>query len=142
IDGSKEIDERVLSHLKGYRGIGPVRIGNLAYRQTQHDVFGEVIAAAYELFRVDKKLGRNLPKLIEYIANRISTIWTEPDHGLWEIRGEKRHYTYSKLMCWVGLRCATQMYDDNVISGRIDEWRIAQEEIQEYVLNHMYNEKI
>ena len=103
IDGEAELVERTLDHLSGYEGARPVRIGNGAYRQDQHDVWGAVLDSVYLHTKSrDSLADRSWPILKKQVEAAIEN-WRDPDRGLWEVRGEPRHFTSSKLMCWVAL---------------------------------------
>lgn len=95
--------ESTLDHLSGYRDSRPVRLGNGANHQLQLDIYGAVILAAYDFVVGGGELARQEWKLIVEFAEEIVRSWREPDNGIWEMRGGRQHYTYSKLMCWVGL---------------------------------------
>ncbi len=103
IKGDKDLQERTLEHLKGYQNARPVRVGNGAYNQRQNDVYGAVLDSVYLHSKKRDHIPERLwPVLIDQVrcAERV---WREPDQGLWEARGEPRHYVSSKLMCWVAL---------------------------------------
>ncbi len=103
IRGDKELQERTLEHLKGYEGARPVRVGNGAYNQRQNDVYGAVLDSVYLHSKKRDHIPERLwPVLIDQVrcAERV---WREPDQGIWEARGEPRHYVSSKLMCWVAM---------------------------------------
>jgi GH15 family glucan-1,4-alpha-glucosidase len=103
IDGRAELDEREVPSLAGYRGMGPVRIGNLAYRQIQHDVYGSAILAATHIF-FDQRLTRRgdeaLFRRLELLGEQAIRCYDQPDAGLWELRGSARVHTFSAVMCW------------------------------------------
>lgn len=103
IDGRTELDEREVPSLSGYRGMGPVRIGNLAYRQVQHDVYGSAILAATHIF-FDQRLARRgdeaLFRRLEFLGEQARQCYDQPDAGLWELRGSARVHTFSAVMCW------------------------------------------
>jgi GH15 family glucan-1,4-alpha-glucosidase len=103
IDGRAALEEREISALAGYRGMGPVRIGNLAYRQVQHDVYGSVILAATHIF-FDQRLTRRgdeaLFHRLEVLGEQARRCYDQPDAGLWELRGSARVHTFSSVMCW------------------------------------------
>jgi len=101
--GEANLPERVLPHLAGYRGLGPVRIGNGAHVQAQHDVYGEVILTACAYVERGGTLGAYERELLTGFGKAVRKRWREPDHGIWEIRLPPRHNTHSKLMCWVAL---------------------------------------
>ena len=103
IDGAAELVERTLDHLSGYEGARPVRIGNGAYKQDQHDVWGAVLDSVYLHTKSrDSLADRSWPILKKQVEAAIEN-WDDPDRGLWEVRGEPKHFTSSKLMCWVAL---------------------------------------
>ncbi len=101
IDGRCDLAEDTLKHLHGYQGAQPVRIGNNAYSQRQNDVWGAVLDSLYlhtrSRDRLDERVWQMTRSLVEHALER----WREPDRGIWEVRGEPRHFTSSKLMCWV-----------------------------------------
>jgi len=104
IDGRAELLEQEVPALNGYRGMGPVRIGNLAYRQVQHDVYGSAILAAAHVF-FDQRLTRRgdeaLFRRLELLGEQATRCHDQPDAGLWELRGSARVHTFSSVMCWV-----------------------------------------
>jgi GH15 family glucan-1,4-alpha-glucosidase len=103
VDGTRRIDEHQLPHLPGYRHARPVRIGNAASTQLQLDVFGELL----DSFNIAKRAGiarsERLRSIEQAIVEHLAGVWHKPDQGMWESRGEPRHYVYSKVMCWVGI---------------------------------------
>ncbi len=109
IDAEGELPERTLEHLEGYERSRPVRIGNGAHDQKQHDVVGEVVAWAYLYEQLGAHLGSNTKALVAELAERVADEWEEPDSGLWEARAEPRHYVYSKVMSWVALDRAAKL---------------------------------
>jgi alpha,alpha-trehalase len=129
IGGESRLDEQELDHLSGYGGARPVRIGNGAYRQRQHDVWGAVLDSIYLHTRSRDQLPDRLWPIIKRQVAGALEHWREPDRGIWEVRGEPKHFTSSKLMCWVaadrGARLAL-LRDDREWAER---WRAAAEEI-------------
>jgi GH15 family glucan-1,4-alpha-glucosidase len=129
IDGESRLDEYELDHLSGYGGARPVRVGNGAYRQRQHDVWGAVLDSIYLHTRSRDQLPERLWPIIKRLVAGALAHWQEPDQGIWEVRGEPRHFTSSKLMCWVavdrGARLA-QLRDDAEWAQR---WHAAAAEI-------------
>lgn len=103
ITGRERIEERVIDSLPGYRGIGPVRVGNQAFAQVQHDVYGAVIMAATHVF-FDRRLVRShdtsLFERLEVLGERATQLFDQPDAGLWELRSRAAVHTYSAVMCW------------------------------------------
>src|SRR5690606_27311812 len=98
------LEEKTVESLSGYRGMGPVRIGNLAYMQVQNDVYGSAVLAASHVF-FDRRLHRpgleELFRRLEKLGDIAEQVYNEPDAGLWELRGSSRVHTFSSVMCWV-----------------------------------------
>jgi alpha,alpha-trehalase len=129
VDGERELDEVVLHRLHGYDGARPVRVGNDAYRQRQHDVWGAMLDSVYihtsSRDRLDERIW---PILCRQVESALAH-WREPDRGIWEVRGEPKHFTSSKLMCWVaadrGARLA-RLRDEDELAER---WETEADEI-------------
>jgi GH15 family glucan-1,4-alpha-glucosidase len=102
--GESRLAESELDGLEGYGGARPVRIGNAAQQQFQLDVYGEVMRAAGEFVRGGGRLDRSMQRMLKGIGTIVMRQWQEPDHGIWEIRGLRRHHTFSKAMCWIALK--------------------------------------
>ncbi|HTY71093.1 MAG TPA: glycoside hydrolase family 15 protein [Actinomycetes bacterium] len=103
VGGERELDESSLPHLRGYEGAQPVRIGNGAYTQKQHDVWGAVLDSVYLHVRSREAVSESLWPILKRQVEQAAAHWEEPDRGIWEVRGEPRHFVSSKLMCWVAL---------------------------------------
>jgi alpha,alpha-trehalase len=103
VGGERELDEQSLPHLAGYEGAVPVRIGNAAYKQQQHDVWGAVLDSVYLHARSREQLPESLWPVLKRQVECAAQHWEEPDRGIWEVRGEPQHFVSSKLMCWVAL---------------------------------------
>jgi len=129
IGGESRLDEQELDHLSGYAGSQPVRIGNGAYRQRQHDVWGAVLDSIYLHTRSRDQLPDRLWPIIKRQVAGALAHWREPDRGIWEVRGEPKHFTSSKLMCWVaadrGARLALVREDHEWA----ERWQAAAQEI-------------
>lgn len=139
LDGGRQLPERELDHLPGYRGSRPVRVGNAAVDQRQNDVLGEVMLALDLARRSDLPLSGHAWELqLRLVADMIGH-WREPDRGIWEIRGEERHFTHSKIMCWAVLDCAIRAVEEYDLDGPVEHWRDVREEIREDVLTHGYD---
>ncbi|HEU4426274.1 MAG TPA: glycoside hydrolase family 15 protein, partial [Pilimelia sp.] len=115
VGGERQLDEETLQNLAGYEGAFPVRIGNAAYDQRQHDVWGAVLDSVYLHARSREQLPESLWPVLKRQVECAAQYWEEPDRGIWEVRGEPQHFVSSKLMCWValdrGARLA-RMYDE------------------------------
>ncbi|MGH6988486.1 MAG: glycoside hydrolase family 15 protein [Stellaceae bacterium] len=103
VDGARRLDEAELSWLPGYRFARPVRVGNAAAGQLQLDVYGELIRTLHAAEQAGIRRTEQTSRLERAIVEHVERVWVEPDQGLWESRGEPRHYTYSKVMAWVAL---------------------------------------
>ncbi len=125
IDGRAELDEREVPALAGYRGMGPVRIGNLAYRQVQHDVYGSAILAATHIF-FDQRLTRRgdeaLFHRLEPLGEQARRCHDQPDAGLWELRGSARVHTFSAVMCWAACDRLARIAGQLGLSERAAYW--------------------
>jgi GH15 family glucan-1,4-alpha-glucosidase len=124
IGGESKLEEQLLDHLTGYEGSRPVRIGNGAYDQDQHDVWGAVLDSIYLHTRSRDQLPDRLWPIIKRQVERALERWREPDRGIWEVRGDPKHFTSSKLMCWVaadrGARLA-RIRNDQRMASRWEE---------------------
>jgi alpha,alpha-trehalase len=129
IDGESRLEEQELDHLTGYGGARPVRVGNGAYNQRQHDVWGAVLDSIYLHTKSRDHLPERMWPILKRQVEAALAAWREPDRGIWEVRGEPRHFTSSKMMCWVaadrGARLA-RLREDTVTAER---WQAAAEEI-------------
>ena len=103
IGGENKLDESTLDHLSGYDGARPVRIGNAAYRQKQHDVWGAVLDSVYLHTKSRDRMPERVWPLLHRAVEEAIANWREPDQGIWEVRGPAQHFTSSKLMCWVAV---------------------------------------
>ena len=112
VHGRSRQSLRELGHLEGYRGSMPVRIGNDAGGQLQHDVYGSAITAAAELVRCGGSLARDEQRLLVRYGRQVCATWREPDSGLWEVPGRRRHYVHSKLLCWSALNELLKLDED------------------------------
>jgi alpha,alpha-trehalase len=129
IDGETELEERVLGHLHGYDGARPVRIGNAAYRQRQHDVWGAVIESVYlHAVSRDHLPERWWPILTRQVEHALEN-WRQPDCGMWEVRGEPQHFVSSKLMCWVAVDRGARLARLREEWALAREWQAAADEI-------------
>ncbi len=142
VAGERRLTELELPWLAGYEGSAPVRVGNAASEQLQIDVFGEVIDALYQA-RVHglpfEKGAWNLQRvLLEYLER----LWCEPDEGIWEIRGERRHFVHSKVMAWVAFDRAVRSVEEQPHDGPVDRWRQLRDEIHADVCANGYDAEL
>ena len=141
IDGESELPERTLDHLAGYEGARPVRVGNGAYDQEQHDVWGALLDSVYLHTKSRDHLPERLWPMLKKQVETALEKWREPDRGIWEIRGDPRHFTSSKLMCWVaadrGARLA-EIRDELEYAAR---WQSAADEIKADICANAIDER-
>lgn len=140
--GEVTLTEETLTHLEGYRGSAPVRIGNGAYQQHQWDIYGSVLDVAYKLARHTKTALNSKGerwKVLRGLADHVVTIWREPDEGLWEVRNGRRHFVYSKVMCWVALDRAIKMVHEHDLEGDTDTWARERDLIYEEIMTRGFN---
>ena len=134
IKGQKDLTESTLDHLKGYEGARPVRIGNGAFNQRQNDVFGAVLDSVYLHSKKRDHIPERLwPVLIDQVQCA-ANVWKEPDQGIWEARGEPRHYVSSKLMCWVAMDRGARLAERRDEHAQADEWQALADEIRDDIL--------
>jgi GH15 family glucan-1,4-alpha-glucosidase len=139
------LDERELATLAGYRGFGPVRIGNAAALQVQHDVYGSVILAASQMFfdeRLPKKGDAALFALLEPLGMSALSHALTPDAGIWEYRGRTRIHTYSAAMCWVACDRLARISERLGLGERAAQWRVSAAELKEKILERAWSKRI
>jgi GH15 family glucan-1,4-alpha-glucosidase len=141
IGGERDLDEHILEHLNGYEGARPVRIGNGAYCQRQHDVWGALLDSVYLHTRSRDALDERVWPILERQVEAAIKHWREPDRGIWEVRGEPKHFTSSKMFCWVacdrGARLA-QIREDNERAAR---WQAVADGIHNDICEHGVDER-
>jgi GH15 family glucan-1,4-alpha-glucosidase len=139
IGGERRLTEFELDDLPGYEGSRPVRVGNAASEQFQLDVFGEVLGVAYLgsqiVGTVDERLWPRWRKVIEYVES----VWRDPDDGIWESRGPRRHYTYSKVMAWVVFDRAVRLAERFGLDAPLERWTQVRDEIHREVCERGYD---
>ena len=141
VDATPDIPEEELGHLKGYRESGPVRIGNGAAGQAQHDIYGEVLSSAYILSQTGHSVTEEHWNLLQTLANHAAERWTEPGSGIWEVRGGPFHFVHSKVMCWVALDRAIKLGKETDHLEDIAKWEATAEAIKAQVLERGWNEE-
>ena len=145
VTGHRLPPERVVESLPGYRGIGPVRVGNQASEQSQHDVYGSSILAATHVF-FDRRLIRQgdeaLFRRLEPLGERAYQLYDKPDAGLWELRGSTRVHTFSAVMCWVGCERLGRIAKHLGLTDRATHWCQRAREMHEVISRRAWNEKL
>jgi GH15 family glucan-1,4-alpha-glucosidase len=144
INGDWALGEEVAGALPGYRGLGPVRIGNDAYRQVQHDVYGSAILAATHAF-FDERLVRpgdvSLFERLEVLGRRALAVFDQPDAGLWELRGSARVHTFSSVMCWAACDRLDRIAVRLGLTDRAPVWRSAADRIRRFIGEQCWSDK-
>ncbi len=137
--GERQVPEREIDSLAGYEGSKPVRVGNAAAGQFQLDVYGEILDAAHRAREIagaiDPRGWRGQMSLVGFVEG----VWRDPDEGIWEVRGPRRHFTHSKVMAWVALDRAVRTVENFGAEGPVDRWREARDVIHADVLEHGYD---
>ncbi len=126
VNGTAQLDELVVPALPGYRGLGPVRIGNQAYRQVQNDAYGSAVLAATHVFfdsRLIRPGNEALLAQLEKLGERAVEVWSQPDAGLWELRGTPRVHTFSSVMCWAACDRLAKIAARLGLAARAVYWR-------------------
>lgn len=145
IRGERILIEEELPHLSGYKNSRPVRIGNDAYRQKQNDSFGYLMDVIYQYYIYFPGTLDEIEDMFEVVKNIIKTViedWQKPDKGIWEIRGEEKHFVLSKVMCWVALDRAVKIAELLHEDGFARKWSIQAEAIKSDVFNNGWKEDI
>ena len=143
IDGKESFNEIYPDHLSGYENSKPVRIGNNATNQFQLDVYGTLIDAHYFMSKSEIEIAELDKDLLIYLADEIKNRWKKEDHGIWEMRGKIFHYTYSKVMAWVGIDRMIKLADEMKLENKkVEEYKKLRDEISKWIWDNCYNEKL
>ncbi|MFI6674373.1 glycoside hydrolase family 15 protein [Kribbella sp. NPDC050470] len=141
VGGERELVERELAHLHGWCGSRPVRVGNGAWNQSQLDIYGELLAAAHRL-RDRLVLTPGIAGFLVACADTAARRWPERDHGIWEMRGPRQHFLYSKVMCWVALDRAIALADLLEAGHRVEDWARSRAAIRRLVLRDGWSDEL
>ena len=140
IDGRRHLEEINLDHLEGYRGSRPVRIGNGAYDQLQLDIYGELMDSVYLFNRYGEPISFDFWTKLRQMTNWVCDNWRVADEGIWETRGGRQHFVYSKLMCWVALDRAVKLADSRSFPSERLRWLETRDEIYEEIQSQGWSE--
>ena len=144
INGERLLTEKTLNHLAGYEGSKPVRIGNDAYRQVQNDIYGQLIEAIYTYLITNRRaritIDEEIWTIVGDLANNVIKKWKEPDNGIWERRGEPRHYVHSKVMGWVAMDRAAKIASFIGKPNNAERWLKIASEIKRDILENGWDE--
>jgi GH15 family glucan-1,4-alpha-glucosidase len=144
IGQEEQLPEAILGHLPGYRGQGPVRVGNQAQEHFQHDVYGNIILGASQSFhdhRLFRRAGRNEFGYLEAVGEQAFRVYDQPDAGMWELRTRARIHTSSALMCWAACDRLAKVASTLGLPDRIRYWRERADKVRERILREAWNEK-
>jgi GH15 family glucan-1,4-alpha-glucosidase len=136
VDGRAQLDEETLDHLSGYDGARPVRVGNDAWRQEQHDVWGVLLDSVRLHIHSGDRLDDRLWALLSRQVDAALARWREPDRGIWEVRGEPRHFTSSKLFCWVAADRGARLARLRGDTAAAERWEAAADEMHADICEH------
>ena len=141
--GERRLPEWIADWLPGFRGSGPVRIGNGAHSQRQLDVYGEVMSLFHQARKGGVPENEQGWALQRAMLAHLGTIWREPDEGLWEIRGQRRHFTFSKVMCWAAYdRCILSAEEFGLNESPLGEWRATRDDIHADICRNGFDEEL
>jgi GH15 family glucan-1,4-alpha-glucosidase len=142
LDGRHELHETILTHFEGYRQSKPVRIGNAAGRQLQLDIYGELMDAIYLYDKFGQPITfdfwQRLVKLVDWLCQH----WQQPDEGIWEVRGGRYEFLFSRVMCWVAVDRAIRLAQKRELPGPLDRWGVVREQIHEDIHTSFWNEDL
>ena len=143
ISGEKTLTEETLEHLDGYKGSRPVRVGNAAYTQKQNDIYGilmDVIHYQIDRYPEDNERHEELWSIVKSIVWVVANNWQLADKGIWEFRHEDRHFTFSKLLCWVAVDRAIKISSLIRADKSVDKWSALRDEIQDDIMKNAWSE--
>jgi len=139
IDGRTDLEEVVLDHLAGYRGSAPVRIGNGAAGQLQLDIYGELIDSVYLYNKygtpIFHEAWTDLTRIVEWVCDN----WDQADEGIWEVRGGRQNFTYSRLQCWVAVERAIRVATQRGLPADLIRWQVIRDEIYHQIMDRGWN---
>lgn len=144
IGGERRIDEETADALAGYRGMGPVRVGNAAYHQQQHDVYGTVVLAATQAFfdeRLERPGDRSLYHRLCALGEQAARLYDQPDAGIWEYRGRARVHTYSAMMCWAACDRLRRIADRLGLDAEARRWKEQAASMHQRITAEAWNEE-
>ena len=139
LNGDPTIHEETLEHLEGYRGSRPVRVGNSAHHQLQLDIFGELMDSVYLYNKYGSPISYDFWKQLRKLVNWVAANWRQPDEGIWEVRGGRQQFVFSKLMCWVALDRALRLADKRSFPADRNLWLKERDAIYETIMDRGWN---
>ena len=142
IDGRHDLEERTLDHLSGYMNSKPVRVGNGAADQLQLDIYGELMDAVYLSNKYQTPISYDFWSHLRVMINWVCDHWQQPDEGIWEVRGGRAHFVYSKLMCWVAIDRAIRLAAKRSFPSDTERWVRVRDEIYEDIIENGWSDDV
>ncbi len=142
INGDRQLEEKTLDHLSGYRSSHPVRIGNGAYQQLQLDIYGELLDAVYLYNKYGSPISYDFWVYLRQLVDWVCENWQRKDQGMWEVRSEAQHFVYSKIMCWVAVDRGIRLAQKRSLPYDRDRWLTVRDQIYEDVMQHGWNGEV
>ena len=141
IDGRAELTEEILEHLEGYRGSAPVRIGNGAAEQLQLDIYGELVDSVYLYNQWGADIHHDAWEDLTRVVDWVCANWDQADEGIWEVRGGRKDFTYSRLMCWVAIERAIRLAARRGLPADVIGWQAERDAIYRQIMSRGWNEE-
>jgi GH15 family glucan-1,4-alpha-glucosidase len=141
VEGERRLTESELGHLRGYRNSRPVRVGNAAAAQTQHDTLGELMLLAWRWHRRGHSPDDDLWRFLRELVGSAATVWPRTDRGIWEVRGRPRHFVHSKAMCWAALDRGIALADDCMRRAPVRRWKQARDRLRSEIERRGYDRR-
>jgi len=142
VDGHHRLPENELSHLEGYRKSAPIRIGNAACQQLQLDIYGELLDSVYLYNKYGEPISydfwRQLSRMVDWVCRH----WRRPDEGIWEVRGGRRQFLYSRVMCWVAIDRGIRLAQKRSFPAPLDRWHRVRDQIYRDVYENFWDAKL
>lgn len=142
LDGGLDLPEESLEHLAGYADSSPVRIGNEAYKQTQLDIYGELMDAVYLSNKYGEAISHQRWRHVVRMIDHVCEVWNTPDAGIWEMRGEPEHFLHSRLMCWVAIDRALRLAVKRSLPMPYEHWYATRSAIQEDIWDNFWSDEL
>jgi GH15 family glucan-1,4-alpha-glucosidase len=139
IDGRKHLEESILSHFEGYQRSAPVRVGNAAYDQLQLDIYGELMDSVYLFDKYGDPIAHDLWENLVRLLNWVCDHWHLPDEGIWEVRGGRKPFLYSRLMCWVAIDRGIRLAQNRSFPGPLQRWFEVRNRIYQEIFRDFWN---
>jgi GH15 family glucan-1,4-alpha-glucosidase len=142
IDGSRRLPETELAHWAGYEGSTPVRVGNAASNQLQLDIYGELLDSVYIYNKYGEPISYDFWMNLIELVNWVCAHWRQPDEGIWEVRGGRRPFLYSRVLCWVAIDRGIRLAADRSFPAPVERWRRIRDQIYQDVYHRFWNPKL